>query len=104
MCAQINSAVSDQAGNVRGGKWLLANPRTERAQKNPTHARYNGSHGKPRSVQQNKSNEHEKNTEKKAASKIKMRSGEPRNRATQAESDAASKSRGDRQGRKLHGA
>jgi hypothetical protein len=74
---QVDAAIFDQARNVGGGKWLLANPCPEHAEKNPTHARYNGRRSQARSIQQNYSSEHEKNGDKKAASKVRIRSGQP---------------------------
>src|SRR6202040_1695019 len=49
-------------------------------------------------------NEHEKNCAEKTANEGNMRSGQPRNRRAQAESDTASKRRGNRYSRKPHGA
>jgi hypothetical protein len=101
---QVNLSIVDEVRYMTARKRLLGNPCRQYAEQNPTDARDASCSTKPCAIQQQNVGSNEKDSGNKSRHKPKMRSSQPSNRRTQAKSDTAAKSRGNRHGRKFHGA
>jgi hypothetical protein len=101
---QVNLSIFDQVHYMSARKRLLGNPPRQHTEQNPTDARDAGRSTEPSAIQQQNADGNEKNNGNESRHKPKMRTSQPSSRRTQAKSDTAAKSRGNRHGRKFHGA
>jgi hypothetical protein len=101
---QVNLSIFDQVHYISARKRLLGSPGRQDAEQNPTDARDASRSTEPRAIQQQNVASNEKDSGNKSRHKPKMRRSQPSSRRTQAKSDTAAKSRGNRHGRKFHGA